>query len=180
MRFFRRRNAISFYGTSVVITGGSRGLGLVLARELAAEGANLTIMARDIDAVERAAQDLSERGARVLALRGDVHDQKIAQEAIDRTVAHYGCIEACRVGAPQLIVSPQAKAIVYFSMLFPGLTADAMRMMNRLLPRATNTHGDFAKTGWESQSSLEPSLLTRLADQATQENNGRRRNSPLT
>ncbi|HNP72387.1 MAG TPA: hypothetical protein PKK15_14805, partial [Kouleothrix sp.] len=32
----------SFRGKSVLITGGSRGLGLVLARELAAEGAQLT------------------------------------------------------------------------------------------------------------------------------------------
>ena len=34
----RRRHAIDFAGRVVVITGGSRGLGLVLARRLAAEG----------------------------------------------------------------------------------------------------------------------------------------------
>jgi hypothetical protein len=83
------------------------------------------------------------------------------------------------VGAAQLIVSPQAKMIVYLSALFPGLTASAMRLMNRLLPGATNIRGDFAKTGWESQSTLAPSVLTRLADQAAQENNGLRGNSSL-
>src|SRR5918911_5328612 len=92
-KLLRQRKAFSFYDASVLITGGSRGLGLVIARELAAEGANLTIMARDADEVERAAQDLSERGARVLALRGDVRDQEIAQEAIDRAAAHYGRVD---------------------------------------------------------------------------------------
>ena len=324
-RALRQRNSISFYEKSVVITGGSRGLGLVIARELAAEGANLTIMARSVDEVERAAQDLSERGARVLALRGDVRDQQIAQEAIDRAVAQFGrvdvlindagviqtgpvehmtlkdfedamavhlwgplyttmaavphmrqqgggrivnissvggkvavphllpyctskfalvgfsdgmraelakdnilvttvcpglmrtgshlnalfkgqhrreftwfsvldalpitsidarsaarqIVEACRVGAPQLVVSPQAKMIVYLSALFPDLTAEAMRVMNWLLPGPTTTRGDFVKTGWESQSNLAPSVLTRLADQATQENNGLRGQAPL-
>jgi short chain dehydrogenase len=42
----RVRRAFTFSGKSVVITGGSRGLGLVLARQLAAEGAPSHVMAR--------------------------------------------------------------------------------------------------------------------------------------
>ena len=42
-------------GRVVVITGGSRGLGLVLARQLAAEGARLCLLARDERELERAA-----------------------------------------------------------------------------------------------------------------------------
>jgi hypothetical protein len=74
--------------------------------------------------------------------------------SIDARDAARQIIDACRVGAAQLIVSPQAKMIVYLSAQFPGLTASAMRLMNRLLPRARNARGDFAKTGWESQSTL--------------------------
>ncbi|MDQ3802992.1 MAG: ketoacyl reductase, partial [Acidobacteriota bacterium] len=37
---FRRASGYSLRGKTALITGGSRGLGLVLARELAAEGAN--------------------------------------------------------------------------------------------------------------------------------------------
>jgi NAD(P)-dependent dehydrogenase (short-subunit alcohol dehydrogenase family) len=50
-------------------------------------------MARDTREVERAAQDLAEHGARVLALRGDVRGRKIAQEAIDRAAMQYGRID---------------------------------------------------------------------------------------
>ena len=46
-RMWHRRDPYDFAGRSVVITGGSRGLGLVLARALADEGARLTLVARD-------------------------------------------------------------------------------------------------------------------------------------
>ena len=54
----RSRRGYSFTGRSVVITGGSRGLGLVLARQLAAEGARLMLIARDQTELERAVQNI--------------------------------------------------------------------------------------------------------------------------
>src|SRR4051794_3786277 len=58
----RRRRAFSFQDRTVLITGGSRGLGLVLGRELAALGARLVICARDAEELERAREDLAGRG----------------------------------------------------------------------------------------------------------------------
>src|SRR5690242_11163840 len=55
----------SFDGKTVLITGGSRGLGLVLARELASRGANIAICARDRDELQRAKEDLESNGAEV-------------------------------------------------------------------------------------------------------------------
>ena len=46
-RLTRGRHAIDFGGRIVLITGGSRGLGLVMARRLAAQGARLVLIARD-------------------------------------------------------------------------------------------------------------------------------------
>src|SRR4026208_288487 len=56
----------------VLITGGSRGLGLVLAREFAQEGARLVICARDEDELQRARTDLESRGAQVMTYPCDV------------------------------------------------------------------------------------------------------------
>src|SRR5215204_5460627 len=53
----RKRGDFSFRDRSVVITGGSRGLGLVLARQLAEEGAKVTILARDGAELDRAVRD---------------------------------------------------------------------------------------------------------------------------
>jgi len=54
-----------FFNRVVVITGGSRGLGLVMARQLADEGARLAICARDEQELGRAASELRSRGVDV-------------------------------------------------------------------------------------------------------------------
>jgi len=56
----------SLYGQVVLLTGGSRGLGLALAREFAREGCRLVLTARDAQELARAQQDLRQRGAEVL------------------------------------------------------------------------------------------------------------------
>src|SRR5579871_4828482 len=63
----RRARYLDLRGKTVLVTGGSRGLGLILARQLAAEGAQVAICARDPDELERARADLAQRGAVVHA-----------------------------------------------------------------------------------------------------------------
>src|SRR5688500_31620 len=70
-RGLRNRHRISFEGRVVVITGGSRGLGLVMARQLAAEGAKLCLLARDTDELERARAQLPP-DAEVMPIRCDI------------------------------------------------------------------------------------------------------------
>src|SRR5689334_7197150 len=60
-QMWRRRDPYEFAGRSVVITGGSRGLGLVMARQLADQGARLTLVARDEEELHRAVDDLQGR-----------------------------------------------------------------------------------------------------------------------
>ena len=54
----KRKPKRSFKGDSVLITGGSRGLGLILARHLVKEGARVAIAARDQEEIARALNDL--------------------------------------------------------------------------------------------------------------------------
>ncbi|HZS04544.1 MAG TPA: SDR family NAD(P)-dependent oxidoreductase, partial [Blastocatellia bacterium] len=67
LRRSTRPSYLDLKGKRVLITGGSRGLGLVLARRLADEGAHLIICARDRDELDLASDDLVQRGARVLS-----------------------------------------------------------------------------------------------------------------
>lgn len=80
----RRRDAYDFAGKSVVITGGSRGLGLVIARKLADEGARLTLLARDEEDLARAADDIRARQpfAEVLTVRADVRRRDDVERAV--------------------------------------------------------------------------------------------------
>ncbi|GGI77668.1 SDR family NAD(P)-dependent oxidoreductase [Deinococcus wulumuqiensis] len=61
-------------GKHVLLTGGSRGLGLALGRELAARGARLTLVARTERDLRLAAEDLRGRGAEVQTVSADVTD----------------------------------------------------------------------------------------------------------
>lgn len=91
--FVREQNKFSFQNKVVVITGGSRGLGLVLARQLAAEGARLAICSRTEDQLKKAEQELTQKGAEVLALPCDVTNRVQAEQFIDRVLKYYGRID---------------------------------------------------------------------------------------
>jgi NAD(P)-dependent dehydrogenase (short-subunit alcohol dehydrogenase family) len=90
----------------VIVTGGSRGLGLVLARELARKGAHLAICARDALELAGAEQELRELGADVFPLACDVSDPEQAQILIDQTLRHFGRIDVLINNAGIIQVGP--------------------------------------------------------------------------
>lgn len=105
---WRRRQAYDFRGKSVVITGGSRGLGLVIARELAGEGARLTLIARDEGELARAAEDL-RRGhpsVEVLTLAADIRRRFDVDRAIAGVVERYGTVDVVVNNAGIIQVGP--------------------------------------------------------------------------
>jgi NAD(P)-dependent dehydrogenase (short-subunit alcohol dehydrogenase family) len=102
----RSSKRISFSGKSVVITGGSRGLGLVIARLLAEEGARLSLMAKDEEDLNRAAGELESRGAEVFALACDIRNQSQVNEAINKVVRHFGGIDVLINNAGIIQVGP--------------------------------------------------------------------------
>ena len=89
----RRRRRIDFTGKVALITGGSRGLGLVLARELAAEGAKVAICARDQAELARACDQLETLGADVLALTCDVTVPEEVEEALAQVRERLGPVD---------------------------------------------------------------------------------------
>ena len=81
----RSRRRYNLEDKVVLITGGTRGLGLALAREFAREGARIVICGRDRDTLERAQRDLAARRDRTLAIPCDVTDQQQVSHLV-RTV----------------------------------------------------------------------------------------------
>jgi NAD(P)-dependent dehydrogenase (short-subunit alcohol dehydrogenase family) len=103
---YDRFGGYDFEGKTVLITGGSRGLGLVLARGFAAEGANVAVCARDPRELERARADLEARGARVFAFPCDVTDRAQVRELVDVVTRHFGRVDVLVNNAGVIQVGP--------------------------------------------------------------------------
>lgn len=100
-----RRNQV------VVITGGSRGLGLALAERYGRAGARLVLAARNQEELANARRSLIERGAisspdHVLLIPADLTDANQAANLIDHAIAHFGRIDILINNAGVIEVGP--------------------------------------------------------------------------
>src|SRR5881398_1965664 len=90
----------------VVITGGSRGLGLVLARYVCARGGNVALIARDPEELARAKADLAPRGGKVLTIQCDLLDTGQIQSAVRQIIDRFSKIDILINNAGIIEVGP--------------------------------------------------------------------------
>jgi len=88
-----------FPDKTVFITGASSGIGEALARVFAAEGARLALTARRIDRLQKIADELTQKGAEVLAIKCDVTDRASLDAAVTQTVETFGSIDVAVANA---------------------------------------------------------------------------------
>jgi short-subunit dehydrogenase len=82
-----------WHGKTVVITGGSSGIGLALAERFAAAGANLVLASKNASKLESAVRHLGERGAPALTVQCDVTKRGEVYALAKKTVATFGPVE---------------------------------------------------------------------------------------
>jgi NAD(P)-dependent dehydrogenase (short-subunit alcohol dehydrogenase family) len=99
-----RRTDLS--GQVALVTGGSRGLGLLLARELAAEGCRVAICARDPGDLERARLNLANHGYEVHTATCDVSDRTQVEQVISQVSQRFGGIDILVNNAGVIQVGP--------------------------------------------------------------------------
>lgn len=89
-----------FKGKSVVITGASSGIGRALAYEFAAQGANVTLGARQEDKLREITEDLIGNGHRAVYRVTDVTDEKDCMALVNAAVESFGGIDVmiCNAG----------------------------------------------------------------------------------
>ncbi|MGC2192566.1 MAG: SDR family oxidoreductase [Candidatus Dormiibacterota bacterium] len=84
---------LNLQGRRAVVTGGSKGLGAAIARELLAEGAVVAICSRNQDELEAAAEELRQGGGQVVAQVADVTDPEQVESFIGHSVAELGGLD---------------------------------------------------------------------------------------
>jgi len=80
-------------GRVALVTGGSRGIGAAIARELAAEGSRVAICARTAETLETTAAALRATGAEVLPLVADLTAPDEAGRVVAETIARFGALD---------------------------------------------------------------------------------------
>ena len=80
-------------GRVAVVTGGTSGIGLALARGMADAGAHVVAFSRRADQVDAAAKDIESRGRHTLRVTGDVGDRKSLDGVLRRTVSELGKVD---------------------------------------------------------------------------------------
>jgi short-subunit dehydrogenase len=99
-------NKFRLAGKVVLITGGSRGLGLELARQLARKGAKLAICARSEDQLDKARVELAGMGADVIALPTDLTNRSEVKKLIQETIRYFGRLDVLINNAGTIQVGP--------------------------------------------------------------------------
>jgi 2-hydroxycyclohexanecarboxyl-CoA dehydrogenase len=90
-------------GGTAVVTGGSRGIGRAIALQLAEAGADIAVLARDGEALQRVAEELAALGARV---------QPIACDIADAAAVNWAAEQVRRTLAPVTVLVNNAGAVV--------------------------------------------------------------------
>lgn len=94
------RNARTLRDRTILMSGGSRGIGLAIALRAAADGANVVLLAKTSEphprlegTVHTAAQQIIDMGGRALPVVGDVRNDDDAARAVDAATAEFGGID---------------------------------------------------------------------------------------
>lgn len=89
-------------GKTMLISGGSRGIGLAIALRAARDGANVALIAKTAEphpklegTVFTAAEEIERAGGGALAIVGDIRDEATVTDAVEQTVERFGGIDVC-------------------------------------------------------------------------------------
>jgi citronellol/citronellal dehydrogenase len=100
-------------GKTMIVSGGSRGIGLAIAVRAAREGANVALLAKTAEphpklpgTIYTAAEEIEAAGGRALPIVGDVREEDSVADAVARTVEEFGGIDVCLNNASAIDLRP--------------------------------------------------------------------------
>ena len=158
-------------GKTVLVTGGTDGLGLALATQLANEGAAVAVCGRDEERLRAAETFIRAAGGDVLALRADVSQAQDLEDFVEAAVERWGRIDGivhnagrASAGSIETIDDETWESDVQLKLMA------AVRLTRLALPMLRASHGavlfTLAVSAKAPGGSSEPSSVTRAAGMA--------------
>jgi len=100
-------------GKTIFMSGGSRGIGLAIAKRAAADGANVAIAAKTAEphpklpgTIYTAAEEIETAGGKALPIICDIRNDAMVEEAVETAAAHFGGIDICINNASAIQLTP--------------------------------------------------------------------------
>lgn len=142
---------MSLKGKTLFITGGSRGIGLAIGLQAAAEGANIAIAAKTVEphpklegTIHTAAAEIAKAGGRALPLAVDVRDDAAVQAALEEAAVKFGGIDIVVNNASAIQLTPTPATDMRRYDLMQQINARGSFMVSKFaipyLMRAANPH----------------------------------------
>ena len=100
--------SFSYRDKVALITGGSRGLGLEIARQICARGGKVALIARDAEELARAKTELDRFATEVLTIQCDLLESAQIQSAVQQTIQRFGKIDILINNAGTIEIGPLA------------------------------------------------------------------------
>jgi len=100
--------SFSYRDKVALITGGSRGLGLEIARQICARGGKVALIARDAEELARAKTELDRSATEVLTIQCDLLESAQIQSAVQQTIQRFGKIDILINNAGTIEIGPLA------------------------------------------------------------------------
>jgi short-subunit dehydrogenase len=146
------REQVDLQGKTALVTGASRGLGLLIARELAAGGCQLAICARTARDLDRAAGGLRDRGATVATMACDISDEAQAREFVRMASKELGPPDILVNNAGMISVGPlQAMTMADFEealgVIFWGTVHTTLAALEHMRDRGSGNIVNIASIG---------------------------------
>lgn len=142
---------MTLIGKTVFMTGGSRGIGLAIAKRFAQDGANIIIAAKTIDphpklsgTIHTAAAEIEAEGGQALAIQTDIRYEEQIAEAVKQGVAHFGGIDIVINNASAIyLLGPEVLKTKQYDLMF-SINARGSYLTNTLcfehLKKSNNPH----------------------------------------
>ena len=138
---------LELQGKTAIVTGGSRGIGKAIARELAMEGVDVAIAARNAERLEAAANELaSESGRRIVPLQVDTGDDDSVKEmvrAAAESLGHVDILVNC-AAQPGGVTAPAGLPDITSDQFWPDMNIKVMGYLRC----ARETAPYMAQQGW--------------------------------
>src|SRR5258708_12948129 len=100
--------SFSYRDKIALITGGSRGLGLEIARQICARGGKVALIARDAEELARAKTELDRLATDVLTIPCDLLESAQIQSAVQQMLQHFSKIDILINNAGTIEIGPLA------------------------------------------------------------------------